>query len=333
MRRVLLMSISMLLLLPTGAKAAVAPPCTSEQFSAADATFARGLVFRPDLELPRDVYADSKQTETVYTNVAETPKPVSTDDDSVLQLLLVSGSPPAYPYRQAFSADPNGFGDDAPLYTQVFPEVPLQLSLADGPAVYAFTYTRTAGGVPCRATVFSGLLTPVARPVLDAGLKTATVQMQKPADKLFVPVRISGCVDQQLSLRVTFAGRRVTTTEGLCKVVNDVDEGGLGVHVEGLGRQRAYRISISRRKTFKGTVTYQLLADGKPVASGSFQVKGTVTPGTPDHDIYDTDFDRFVNVCINENYMTYAKGGHLYCTVPGLLPRYRQRISRVSRPR
>lgn len=61
--------------------------------------------------------------------------------------------------------------------------------------------------------------------------------------------------------------------------------------------------------------TWLLVADGVEVASGRVRIRVKRIQTEKYVDIYDTDFDRYINICINGGHRLYARGGHLYCTV------------------
>ncbi|MGE0025689.1 MAG: hypothetical protein AB7O78_01620 [Thermoleophilia bacterium] len=63
------------------------------------------------------------------------------------------------------------------------------------------------------------------------------------------------------------------------------------------------------------TKRWSVNIDGVEIASGQLRVKVRRLQSEGYATIYDTDFDRYVNVCINGGHRIYARGGHLYCTV------------------
>jgi hypothetical protein len=87
--------------------------------------------------------------------------------------------------------------------------------------------------------------------------------------------------------------------------------------------------SISKRK-FKRRVSYRVEFNGATVRKGSFVIARIFHKRVRGYKIYDTDFDNYVNTCINGNYNTYAENGRLYCFVSGSAAWWETKISNRS---
>lgn len=61
--------------------------------------------------------------------------------------------------------------------------------------------------------------------------------------------------------------------------------------------------------------------NGQVVARGQVRYSTRLLRPERSYRIFDTDIDRFINVCINGGYRLYSRGGRLYCTVvtPGIV--------------
>jgi len=81
---------------------------------------------------------------------------------------------------------------------------------------------------------------------------------------------------------------------------------------------RRLTIAPRARRNYTTRFRYEARFDGKRIARGTIVARTRYRPGFR---IYETDFDNYVNYCINENRKLYASGGLLYCTVPPQLSR------------
>lgn len=66
---------------------------------------------------------------------------------------------------------------------------------------------------------------------------------------------------------------------------------------------------------------WRLEMNGQVVARGQVRYSTQRLRRERSYDIFDTDIDRFINVCINGNHRLYSEGTRLYCTVvtPGVV--------------
>jgi len=81
---------------------------------------------------------------------------------------------------------------------------------------------------------------------------------------------------------------------------------------------RRLNIAPHGRRNYTTRFRYEGRFNGKRIARGTIVARTRYRPGFR---IYETDFDRYVNYCINEGKKIRASGGLLYCTVPPQLSR------------
>ena len=81
---------------------------------------------------------------------------------------------------------------------------------------------------------------------------------------------------------------------------------------------RRINIAPHGRRNYTTRFRYEGRFNGKLLARGTIVARTRFRPGFR---IYETDFDNYVNYCINGNKKLYASGGLLYCTVPPELSR------------
>lgn len=329
-RRLLFLSTALALAFALGASSASAatdPPCTPEQYPAQEAQDDARRAFTDALDNRSTVpaFVPFGQATPVEVYLGLDDDDATGEDAPVVTIESVSGAPLAHPYQRAFDVQWDGTG--------AFPHIPVLLEQADGPAVIVIDFRHWAGSRPgvaavyCRATVRSAPITPVpSRVTMPNRPARVARDYRKRHQGIAVRLHLSLCAsDKRLRIEARAASRMIRLVARDCRFRGSRQRSGLRVR----GNGRSVRIFLERRSTFTQTVRYRLTYGGKLVRAGSFRVRGLYHEGRKGYRIYDSNFDDFVNVCINQNYTTYASGGRLYCSIPGDPAFYYQRVDRI----
>ena len=222
-------------------------------------------------------------------------------------------------------------GDESPTLpaTPITYAQPPQIRFSEGDGTAMVTYAWTQQDydeVRCTA-----LITQVINPV--KGTKPV-VGRGKDHDKHYdgtlglwirLPRDCATAAPGQISFTITSRGRRRTAVLGdqcsgwahrpktqpkgwVFKALNEDDEDAASL----------FFYPTERRRTYTQYFDYRVRWSGKTVAKGRARARVYYDRG---YRIYDSDFDNFINQCINGNRQTWASGGRLYCWIPPTLGR------------
>jgi hypothetical protein len=315
---------------------AAAPPCTQAQ---GDPAFYADLAFKDigshQPNVPSTVVSGRETPAKVYIGMAAvTGNP---EDAPTVSIQAASGAPLSHPFARVYT----------PQVDDPFQDVPVQLDVPDGPAVINLgitiraQQTSTTPGPPyCRLSLSSGTITPIPDSVKLVNGSPSIIDRDEQGRTQAVELKFDTTLcSRTISLAVQHAGLLRTLVLPSCKFQGSVKgAGGLRVVAADRGdpsaseseptRGYAYMF-VRRAKRLTRTVRYSVSYETRVIKHGSFRVRSRLNRGYPGHRIYDSDFDNYVNTCINENYRIYAFHGRLYCFVPGQRSYWYQRIDRL----
>lgn len=188
---------------------------------------------------------------------------------------------------------------------------------------------RPGGSGPqCRLDFFSEPFTVLAGQVTPGTIRSAIWGGRASDDTrgLLINFYRARCADGRVTLQAWSGGREVkaTSAEGCELGSNRVLAGdrGLGIKARWAG------LLVGMRRS--GRVRFRLSYNDVPVLTGSFWVRYWRSKRVGAIRIWDSDFDSYVNLCINGNRTTWAEGGRLYCWWGGSPAVAHSRISGVS---
>jgi hypothetical protein len=305
---------------PAGAIAA-SPACAPGQV---DEAFTTHIAFDSQ-RFPREVIRAVDATAPVYIGHADDSR--DPEDVNVVTVEPAGAEPLSHPYRATYPFVRPG--------AEAFPDVPLRFEAGDGPAVIRLTLTRQYGYSPtryCRVTVSSHPITPID-PELKL-LRGFPGNRRWSGHNRGVDFRFDtkNCGAETVALEFRVAGVRrpvsVTSRPGCVWGDRPVIAGPAGVKFV---TQTDYGVSVSLelKRAVTRKVTYRVRFAGDTVRTGSFRLAMRYHRGRPGRRIYDTDFDNYVNICINEGYEIRAHNGRLYCAIPGTPSYWYATVSRL----
>jgi len=260
--------------------------------------------------IPTAVVVGKKTKVTVYVGMGD-------DDvgpDEYPRVSVVSATP-GVPLQHPFSATYNQ--DINARDWKAFPDVPVWLEEGESAQIAISVTVDFPFPSTCRATIYSSAI--------------STMPGQKPSPRSPKPGRftleedgaVQGAVmrfktkkcvgDFTATLRM--AGQSLTIKSRDC--TRSVSRsGGGGMHLAWDPDDESLRMWVQRQRRFTRKVTYRVAIDGDRIKTGSFRVRSRYHRGNKPRKIFnDTDFDDYVNICINESKNIYAENGRLYCAV------------------
>lgn len=219
----------------------------------------------------------------------------------------------------------------------------LRFAIGDSPGVVKLSRVHfgSVGSsyAPCRSLTYSAQIDPVEPDAVFGGKPAIGSWLGKPkldtARFSFAPTL---CGDGVIEYRLKFK-RRTFTLPGAagCALPNSNRSRAFGFlnissrsATDEYDTDSAVAVSSTLRRKFKRRISYAVMFNGALVRSGGFTISRKYHRRIRGYKVYDSNFDDFVNICINQGLNTYAEGGRLYCFVSGESPWWETDVRKVT---